>query len=323
MSFPREIERLIVEYYISIKEAVDIKLSIDELKYYKNLLNLKKDSYLKHDSFYKACQQNRLEIAQWISSEFKFSKEDAIGYNINNLTKACDDGKITKNQMLDLVWKITPLKTAYINNNINIVEWLANTFSLSTFDILPSDTLLPYICRFCSIEMVSWILNKSEIIRPDALIRRKILFQVATRSEIEFAEWITDRLKYTRDDWATHHFNTLYNACRTGNIKFIKWMVEKFKLMRGECINPTNHFMILKALCTNGHLIGIKYLLSLFKFKQSQKIRLFRILSPAAIQGNNPKLYHWLDNDFARRRQRTKRSIKKLNIVEKKVAEND
>jgi hypothetical protein len=294
------------------KRSSKSKLSIDELIYCKNLLNIKKRSYLKYDTFYRACQHNRLDIAKWVSFEFKFTKEDALGYDIDLLSKMKNDGELIPEEFTALMWRLSPLRTTYMGGHLHIVEWLEKTFELSEQEIIPHENILPTICRHYSIKIVDWIFSRMPGLIVSPGIRSRIIVGVATRSNIEFAEWITDKLNFTRDEWFAGNFTALYNACRVGELNFVKWLITKFKPPKNICINAGNDYIALKVACTSGHIEIVKYLLSLFEFTRAERLQLANILAQAANQGKNSDLYHWLYNCFGRRRNRCKKKLEKL-----------
>ena len=153
-------------------------------------LALTAENVVAHENlaFALACQQGRLDMAQWLLSHFKLLAY--TDYNVDRdmrftpLRRACASGHLEIAQWLTRTLSLTAvdarantngaLNEACSNGHLHVVDWLMSTFRIG-FAELNGRLLLTYACQYGRVEVVLWLLRQFS--RSHHLMANQILWR--------------------------------------------------------------------------------------------------------------------------------------------------
>lgn len=148
-----DIKRIILEYTVDIYKAVSPNLSIEALEWFRCIMNLGREIYMRNKSFNRACRFNKFEHAEWYAQIVHFDREHCL--HNRNFKKVCDT---LNNEFIK--WFVITFNIQRSDNNdqsaklskhgnLDIIKWLYDR-----------DIQIYFICSNSNVDVVLWALSK-------------------------------------------------------------------------------------------------------------------------------------------------------------------
>lgn len=230
------------------------------------------------DIFHTACKHGNLPFAKWLHSQHN---------------------KHIKKVMKAFGWAI------YCHTNLDMFQWLVDTFNITPFDIrtynncleaysifngrpwiLPQTTL---VCR--TAEVGQWLVDTFHLNAEDARVNRNFaLYRLATQGTLEGLKWFVDTFQISSSD--VKQRVTVYDLVGFLRLPVIKYMKHTFELST----SPKDLKRALRFSASLGYLDIVQWLLENYWHMISQKYILRAFC--AASKNGHLHVLQWLHQTY-------------------------
>lgn len=121
------------------------------------------------------------------------------------------------------------LNCACENGNLDLAVWLASRFEFRTQDVIEME--LHHVCFKAHIHIMKWLTDRFRL--GVAHVRaRNILFNACMSGDIDFVRWVVGRFGLTARDARKDHHRLIWRMCTSGRVQVTAWIMEHFGLGR-------------------------------------------------------------------------------------------
>jgi hypothetical protein len=153
-----------------------------------------------------SCANGHLAVAQWLTSTFNLTADDA----------RADDNKT--------------LRFSCWNGHLAVVQWLVSTFNLTAEDARDCDnSAFRWSCKNGHLALAQWLASTFGLTAADARSRdNEALGNSCKNGHLAVAKWLTATFSLTADDAGASNDAALRESRRNGHHAVVEWLTETF-----------------------------------------------------------------------------------------------
>jgi hypothetical protein len=113
--------------------------------------------------------------------------------------------------------------------HLEIVQWLVETFGLTTEDVKSDNNLaFQWACGYGHLEVAQWLVRTFDLTAEDIRNDNYVFGWACFDRYLKIAQWLVETFKLTAEDVRSD--STFQWACEFGHLEIAQWLVETFKL---------------------------------------------------------------------------------------------
>jgi hypothetical protein len=192
------------------------------------------------DALWLACENERLEAAQWLHSAFSLTVKDVRRGDSHLLWASCENGRLTVAQWLvgAFEFRFTPktvrshgnrvLRANCANGHLAMAQWLTTTFKLTVDDArFYNNSALRLSCENGHLGVAQWLVSTFGLTADDACT---VLCMSCAHGHLAAAQWLVSTFGLTVEDIRREGNRALHLACQENHPDIIQWLISTFGL---------------------------------------------------------------------------------------------
>lgn len=203
----------------------------------------------------RACSNNHLLLAQWLTKSFEISMEDDPITARFLIYQACHSNFLVLAQWLyktfGLVFNQSQDKIRFVvfcRGGKDVAQWLV-TSVLTRAEVKSNANLLfAHACNNENRDFVEWIYQEFKLTQADVPVINDIFHNACGRGDLEQARWLHVTFAFRPKDV----MESFRYACESGQLDVAKWLDKNFNLTR-EDVCSREH-LAFRLACYGGHL---------------------------------------------------------------------
>jgi hypothetical protein len=222
-ALPKEIRKIVGEYITPFEYNIE-NSNIHLFEFLLDTFYIKPKRIIIQEKLYNAVDENKLWLAKFLKIKFNITEEEA------NLDDCCI------------------FKQACDNNNLEMTEWLYDTFETKNIEGILG--LFKDICKYGFLDIVKFLYSKFDIpLNPN------LFFEACIKNYLDIAEWLfSSGIEITIDTLVI----SFSNSCTNDSLDVVEWLLETFDKKSFDI--SSNNYRVLRQVCVNNDLNMLKLL---------------------------------------------------------------
>jgi hypothetical protein len=217
------------------------------------------------------CADGHQEIIRWLTEITHETVEKIYTTIIQSLSICYERGYLHKIQWLTRIFNLDMrnvhayLYTSCTYGQLEVAQWLVETYHLTTKDILMYYGKILYeSCRCGHLTIVQWLVERFQLSSNDICSNHGslILQFCVSEGQLDILKWLVKRFHLSINDICDNHNAILQFCVSEGHLDMFKWLVKRFHLSINDICD--NHNAILQFCVSEGHLDILKWLVKRF-----------------------------------------------------------
>ena len=252
--------------------------------------------------FFCACNSGHLGLAKLLAQELYITSQDIL-LSDQSVQAICAMGRVDIFEYLRSEFNVTVTDTnirhdnnlafcsACANGHLQMVQWLVANFHVTRFEILHGWVDQNAFCQACShgqLSVAQWLADSLNLTATDMQPRNIVpvrfpqfacnqvyyacshAFQNAcSEGHLSTARWLASRFRMTIKNIRFNNNGALRGAAENGHLSVLQWLVDKFQLLPSDVKADNSYCSAFYMACDNGHIETARWLAITYNLRAS------------------------------------------------------